>query len=82
MPIPAQPAAAERTDQSAILWNKVVEARAVVTQKRRLPGRHWIAHAELLSALEAYAANLTYHRRPIPYVLRDELKIRRLMRYR
>jgi hypothetical protein len=38
------------------------------------------ARAELLSALEAYAASLTHHRRPIPYTLRDELRIKRLTR--
>jgi hypothetical protein len=79
--LPAQPAAPERTDRPAILWNKVVKARAVLAEQRHLPRSQsdWTARDELLSALEAYAANLTDHRRPIPRALRDELKIRRLM---
>jgi hypothetical protein len=64
-----------------VLWGKVLKARTEVTAQRHLPIRDSsIARAELLSALEAYAANLTNHGRPIPYALRDELRIRRLTR--
>ncbi len=53
----------------------------MVTAQRHLPIRgSSIARAELLAALEAYAASLTNHGRPIPYALRDELNIRRLTR--
>jgi len=63
------------------LWDKVLKARIEVTAQRALPIRSSsIARAELLSALEAYAASLTNHGRPIPYALRDELHIRRLTR--
>jgi len=80
---PTQPAAPQRTDEPTILWNKVVRARAVVTQQRHLPisRSDSVARAELLCALEAYVASLTNHGRPIPYGLRNELQIRRLTRY-
>jgi hypothetical protein len=63
-----------------ILWNKVLKARGVVSRQRHLPVSRSTAaaRAELLSALEAYAASLTNHGRPIPYVLRDELRLKRL----
>jgi len=80
---PTQPAALQRADEPAILWEKVVKARAVVTRQRHLPisRSHAQARAELLSALEDYVASLTNHGRPIPYHLRDELQIRRLTRH-
>ena len=53
----------------------------MATTQRHLPIRgSSIARAELLAALEAYAASLTNHGRPIPYALRDELNIRRRTR--
>lgn len=74
---PAQP-----PDRPTTLWTKVVKARGDVTSQRNLPvGRSSsIARAELLSALEAYALCLTNHGRPIPYALRDELRLMRLTR--
>jgi hypothetical protein len=81
MSTPVPPAAPVRIDEPTFLWNKVLKARTLVTAQRHLPIRGpSIARAELLAALEAYAASLTNHRRPIPYALRDELKIRRLTR--
>ena len=56
-----------------VLWNKVLKTRSALTAQRHLPIRDSsVARAELLSALEAYAASLTDHGRPIPYALRDE----------
>ena len=83
MSTPTPPATPERIDEPMILWNEVVKARSVVTSQRHLPlGRYpSIARAQLLSALEAYAVSLTNHGRPIPYALRDELRIRRLTRH-
>jgi hypothetical protein len=65
------------------LWNKVLEARREVMTARHMPGHRSAAHARslLLMALEAYAASLTDHGRPIPYVLRDELRLKRLTRH-
>ena len=81
MSTPVPPAAPGRTDEPTILWKRVLKARTVVTAQRHLPIRSSsIARAELLAALEAYAASLTNHGRPIPYALRDELYIRRLTR--
>jgi hypothetical protein len=75
-----QPATARRPDEPTFLWDKVVQARSLVTSQRSLPdGRtSSLARAELLSALEAYAVSLTNHGRPIPYALRDELRLKRL----
>ena len=81
MSAPVPPAAPGRSDEPAILWRRVLKARTAVTAQRHLPIRNSSsARAELLSALEAYAASLTNHGRPIPYALRDELRIRRLTR--
>ena len=78
-----QPNAPRRAVEPMTLWQEVVKARAVVAQQRHLPSSRTssIARAELLSALEAYVASLTNQRRPIPYGLRDELRIRRLTRH-
>jgi hypothetical protein len=77
-----QRAAPERESGPAMLWSRVVKARAVVAHQRHLPRSPMssLARAELLSALEAYVSFLTTNGRPIPYRLRDELQIRRLTR--
>ena len=82
MSAPTQPAVPRRPDEPTVLWNRVVRARALVTQQSFLPisRSNAIARAELLSALEAYVASLTKHGWPIPYGLRDELRIRHLTR--
>jgi hypothetical protein len=63
-------------------WNTLVKARSVVASERHTPVNRYssTARAELLSALEAYAASRTNHKRPIPFALRDELRMRRLTR--
>jgi len=74
-----------RPDEPLTLWNEVVKARGVLEQERQSPGGRGSsspARADLLLALEAYAASLTHRRLPIPYVLRDELRLRRLTRSR
>ena len=77
-----QSAGPTRTNEASVLWNKVIEARSVVARQRNLPNAqlNWVARADLVSALEAYVAHLADHGRPIPYALRDELRIRRLTR--
>jgi hypothetical protein len=77
-----QSATAQAHDEFVSLWDRVIEARTVVDSQRRLPARNssWSAQADLLYALEAYADCLTKHGRPIPYALRDELRLRRLTR--
>jgi hypothetical protein len=69
-------------DEPLFLWDKVLKARSAVAVQRRLPvgSTSSMARAELLSALEAYALSLTNHGRPIPYALRDELRLTRRTR--
>ncbi len=82
MPAHDVPATPRRPGEPWFLWNQVVKARSVVASERLTPvGRSTsTARADLLSALEAYAVSLTNHRRPIPYALRDELRMMRLSR--
>ena len=77
-----QPVAPRRSDESVRLWNQVVSARTLVALERHSPVGSSLAtaRAELLVALEAYVLSLTAHGRPIPYALRDELRIGRLTR--
>ena len=67
-------------DDPLRLWDQVVRARAVVERERRVPvnGSCASARSELLAALEAYVASLATHARPVPYALRDELRLQRL----
>ncbi len=62
-----------------MLWNQVLQARELVAEQRHVPasGSGSDARMELLSALEAYVASLMSRRRPIPYALRDELRLQR-----
>ena len=59
------------------LWHDLVSARDAVTRSRRLPmdAAGTTARHDLLAALEAYVACLVEHHRPIPYTLRDELRL-------
>lgn len=63
-----------------VLWNTVVAARAVHAQQRQLPQTVSAMEARvgLLHALEAYAESLAERGWPIPYVIRDELRIQQL----
>lgn len=67
----------------AWLLKDVVDARASLARARTLlgsptgAGDH--ARARVLSAIEAYAAALEAQRLPVPYAMRDELRIRRGM---
>ncbi len=62
------------------LWNDLLSARDAVTRSRRLPmdAVSSSARHDLLAALEAYVACLIEHHRPIPYALRDELRLQQL----
>ena len=85
MPIESQPFATTRGQGpppgTQTLLAAVVEARAAVARERQQPrgGDGVEARVVLLEALEAYAACLAEHRCPIPYAMRDELRIQRLM---
>jgi hypothetical protein len=67
-------------DEPLLLWNRLVRARATVAQQRHLAitGPGMSGRGELLSALEAYVASLVSRGRPVPYTLRDELRLQRL----
>lgn len=68
--------------ETQVLWQRVIRARAVLAQQRRLPVNGGCADArdELLEALEAYVASLQRQGRPTPYALRDQLQLQRLTR--
>ena len=87
MPTPTRPVAPEPKRASRapavdpiVLWNRVVDAREVVTRERVLPlgSSLTMARGDLLSALDAYVASLVSRGRPVPYPLRDELRLQRL----
>ena len=64
----------------ASLWGAVLTARAALVHERHLrrgPGDR-TARAVLLEALEAYVRSLEERSHPIPYALRDELRLQRL----
>ena len=62
------------------LWEAVLSARAVWAHERHLPGRGSEPNARLalLDALEAYVKSLDERGHPVPYALRDELRLQRL----
>lgn len=62
-----------------VLFNDIVDARAHLAQARQQRGAPTgscsEARAQMLGALKAYTAALEGHRLPVPYALRDELRI-------
>jgi hypothetical protein len=69
-----------RFPTAAALWNGVLSARAAWANERHLPqrGLEPNARAALLDALEAYVRSLDQRGHPVPYALRDELRLQRL----
>jgi hypothetical protein len=65
----------------AALFQEVVSARAAMTVARRAPlGTSSVVdvtRTRLLVALEAYAAELNARHLPVPYGIRDDLRIQR-----
>jgi len=63
------------------LFQEVIDARAAMTVARRAPlGRSRLVDAprtRLLLALEAYVAELNARNLPVPYGIRDDLRIQR-----
>jgi hypothetical protein len=63
------------------LFQEVISARAAMTVARRAPlGRSRLVdapRARLLMALEAYTAELNARNLPVPYGIRDDLRIQR-----
>lgn len=81
---PGQTAGTPSTDPPLTLWNDVVGARSRFAQQRQGPQSSPAdvadARADLLSSLEAYVDSLDQRRLPVPYALRDELRIHQLTR--
>ena len=78
------PKAADPTfgfDQLRELFQEVISARAAMTVARRAPlGRSRLVDAprtRLLLALEAYTAELGVRHLPVPYGIRDDVRIQR-----
>lgn len=59
------------------LWKDLLTARAEVSQRRRALGRQALTQSQtqLLAALEAYITCLAERERPVPYALRDEVRL-------
>jgi hypothetical protein len=68
-------------DHLMTLFQEVISARAAMTVARRAPlGRSRLTdapRARLLLALEAYTAELNARNLPVPYGIRDDLRIQR-----
>jgi hypothetical protein len=64
----------------ADLWKAVLVARDALAQERHLRQRQSepSARLALLEALEAYVGSLDERGHPVPYALRDELRLQRL----
>lgn len=62
------------------LWKEVLSARAAWARERHLPQRGLEPNARiaLVDALEAYVKSLDQRGHPVPYALRDELRLQRL----
>jgi hypothetical protein len=73
-------AAPGRRTPPAGLWQAVLKARADLAHKRHLPRRDLepSARAALVQALELYVNSLDERGHPVPYPLRDELRLQRL----
>jgi hypothetical protein len=69
---------ARRTPVS--LWDEVLRARIDMADERASPGGHRqpSARSALVMALDAYVMSLTERGHPVPYALRDELRLQRL----
>lgn len=81
--MPATPAADSSfgSDPLSALFQEVVNARAAMTVARRAPlGTSSVvdvARKRLLLALEAFTAELDARHLPVPYGIRDDLRIQR-----
>jgi hypothetical protein len=76
---PSPPAAGKRPAPAG-LWRAVLKARADLAHERRLPQGHRepSARVALVEALESYVESLAERGHPLPYPLRDELRLQRL----
>jgi len=77
---PSEPAARASHVAPATLWDAVLSARADLAHERHLPERRQApsARVTLVAALQSYVDSLTERGHPVPYALRDELRLQRL----
>lgn len=61
------------------MWDAVLRARIELADERASPGPHRPPSARwvLVEALDAYVSSLTDRGHPVPYALRDELRLQR-----
>ena len=82
MPPPNAAHPAFGLDPLSSLIQEVISARAAMTAARRAPlGSSNVVkqtRTRLLDALEAYTAELDARHLPVPYAIRDDLRIQRL----
>jgi len=78
--VPLDRSPPERCLTARGLWDAVLSARAVWAHERHLAqrGSEPNARLALLDALEAYVKSLDERGHPVPYALRDELRLQRL----
>ena len=73
----ASPAVMRRLAPPA-LWEAVLNARADLARQRNLSGHlEPSARVALVDALESYVKSLAERGHPVPYPLRDELRLQR-----
>jgi hypothetical protein len=79
-PLPARPVLTPRTPVD--LWDAVVSARVALAEERVSPRAHQqlSARAALVDALEAYILSLSARGHPVPYALRDEVRLQKTLR--
>jgi hypothetical protein len=77
---PPEPSAAEHRLAPAGLWKAVLKAHADLAHERHLSQRNLESSARvaLVEALEWYVASVVERGHPVPYALRDELRLQRL----
>lgn len=63
------------------LYHELLQARRAIDRTRQVPSRNRLelsnARHDLVVALEAYTCGLAAVGRPVPYALRDELRLQR-----
>lgn len=71
----------DRCPTARDLWHAVLSARAAWAHERHLPQRvlEPDARRALHDALEAYVTSLDERGHPVPYALRDELRLHRAL---
>ena len=73
----ASPAAMRRL-APPVLWKAVLDARSELAHQRNLSGHlEPSARLALVEALESYVTSLAERGHPVPYPLRDELRLQR-----